>query len=1325
MKLNYSILLRSVVLLFILGINVLWSYAQTYNSINSINYSNSWTCDISGTPLCNDPAFHNPAYNFYIDNDCANYVSQCLIAGGLNLNSGPGLDSWGCIPFCDNLHTNLVSYQNATYQTRNSGYPSSQFSDGDIVMFGDGADPWRHSVINVSSGTPALNSHTNHRYHRSVSFYYPQSNFLTGYFYHLGSLSGGPQNDNCPGTQIISNGACKSGTVSGASSSYGANQCSGCNCASPDDYDVYYYFTAQATSHTVTLSNYASNFDGVIELRTACASGSGNFISCYDPSGAPTTVSHTWNNLTIGQTYYIRVFEYNYSGTPPSSPTFNICVTHTNPCTTPTNPTSFTPSSTSSSNPTIINSTSTTLSWSGGTGSCYSLVVLDLTTSTPVVNFACICGNSYSINGLQDGHLYEYSMVSYPSGSNCTGNCYSSATSNRYFKVELCSPSSSPSSASSSPTSICSGNSSTLNVFGGALGTGASWKWYSSGCGSNYVGSGSSISVNPSSTTTYYVRAEGDCGTTSCASVQVSVTPLPQTPTINNGQTPTIDLCPTEDATLIATNVCNGCSTQWSTGSTNSSIMVSNAGTYYVTVSNNCGTAQSSSIQVNTINTPVNPVVTTTPNPATICNGESVTITANSNGCSGCVYSWSPLTNLNPISGSPVTASPISTTTYTVTAQNQCGTASGTATVTVNSPPVAPVISPSNPPAGCNPVLLTASSCSGCTYEWSTPNGSQNTGTSNQISASVSGNYSVVATQNGCLGSLSNSVSVTITGGPTVSLSGLQSSYCADAQSVTLTGTPSGGSFSGSGISGSQFNPSTAGVGTHIITYSYDDGNGCIGQDQQSVIVQALPSPTISGNPSFCQGTNTTLDAGSGYTSYLWSPGGTTSQTVVANNAQTYTVQVTDNNGCLGSSSVSVIEDTNPTPSISGSLSFCPGSSTTLDAGNGYTSYLWSAGNQTTPSISINTAGAYTVTVTDNNGCQGSATVNVSQSSTLSPSLTVNPGNTFCPGETVTINAGAYDSYQWSPSGETTPSIQVMSGGTYTVNVTQGNCSGSGSITVSQYSSPTAYAGQDVTIVPPSSSVQLSGSASGGSGSNYSYSWSPTTGLDNSNVANPVASPSQTTTYTLTVTDGNGCQHTDNVVVEVVPPPSAPQAWFNPQPHCGTAPLTVYFQDQSTNNPTSWNWFFNGGTPNSSTDQHPQGIVYNTPGQYTVTLTTTNSGGSSTVTYNYVCVVASTSECTSCEDMIIGVNEIEPTEIIIIPNPTSGEFSILSNGNTIKAANIRVINTLGQVVYTEKIGDVIGNFRKDILLPQVSTGSYSVELYNDEIRIVEKLLIAD
>jgi hypothetical protein len=80
-----------------------------------------------------------------------------------------------------------------------------------------------------------------------------------------------------------------------------------------------------------------------------------------------------------------------------------------------------------------------------------------------------------------------------------------------------------PSGASANPSTICPGDNSTLTVTGGSLGTGASWVWYEGSCGGTYVTTGATPSVSPGSTTTYYVRAEGNCNTTSCVSVTITV----------------------------------------------------------------------------------------------------------------------------------------------------------------------------------------------------------------------------------------------------------------------------------------------------------------------------------------------------------------------------------------------------------------------------------------------------------------------------------------------------------------------------------------------------------------------------------------------------------------------------------------------------------------------------------------------------------------------------------------------------------------------------------------------------------------------------------
>jgi hypothetical protein len=79
-------------------------------------------------------------------------------------------------------------------------------------------------------------------------------------------------------------------------------------------------------------------------------------------------------------------------------------------------------------------------------------------------------------------------------------------------------------SATATQSTICNWGSTNLSITGGSLGTNAAWKWYIGGCANGAsIGTGSSINVSPTQTTTYYVRAEGDCNNTSCASVTVTV----------------------------------------------------------------------------------------------------------------------------------------------------------------------------------------------------------------------------------------------------------------------------------------------------------------------------------------------------------------------------------------------------------------------------------------------------------------------------------------------------------------------------------------------------------------------------------------------------------------------------------------------------------------------------------------------------------------------------------------------------------------------------------------------------------------------------------
>ena len=95
-----------------------------------------------------------------------------------------------------------------------------------------------------------------------------------------------------------------------------------------------------------------------------------------------------------------------------------------------------------------------------------------------------------------------------------------------------------------------------------------------------------------------------------------------------------------------------------------------------------------------------------------------------------------------------------------------------------------------------------------------------------------------------------DSVTITVNPLPNVTLNNF-SSVCIDASSFALSGgNPTGGIYSGNGVVNNTFNPSTAGVGTHLITYSYTDANGCSSSATKNIVVNPLPSATLIPNPT-------------------------------------------------------------------------------------------------------------------------------------------------------------------------------------------------------------------------------------------------------------------------------------------------------------------------------------------------------------------------------------------------------------------------------------------------------------------------------------------
>lgn len=249
-------------------------------------------------------------------------------------------------------------------------------------------------------------------------------------------------------------------------------------------------------------------------------------------------------------------------------------------------------------------------------------------------------------------------------------------------------------------------------------------------------------------------------------------------------------------------------------------------------------------------------------------------------------------------------------------------------------------------------------------------------------------------------------------------------------------------------------------------------------------IIVTTSAPTISAPAAFCSGQSATITANGSYDNYVWSNGALT-QSINVTQGGTYTVTVYDNCASASASVNVTMNNTSVNIQANGPTTFCQGGSVTLNAGTGYSSYIWSNG-ATSSSINVTTADTYSVTVTQN-GCSATDSELVTiVANNLNPTITPSTVD-FCPGGFANFDAGlGYDSYAWS-SGETDQVLTVNSGGTYTVTVTLGTCSG------------TATATANVSSIPLLVNAQPSGPVLGcigdvitlDAGSNYdSYLWS-------------------------------------------------------------------------------------------------------------------------------------------------------------------------------------------------------------------------------------------
>lgn len=398
----------------------------------------------------------------------------------------------------------------------------------------------------------------------------------------------------------------------------------------------------------------------------------------------------------------------------------------------------------------------------------------------------------------------------------------------------------------------------------------------------------------------------------------------------------------------------------------------------------------------------------------------------------------------------------------------------------------------------------------------------------------------------------------------------------------------------------------------------------------KKIIVSSGPVLNISGNQSICQGESTTITV-SGASSYSWNNGSNSTSVTLSPLSSTIYSVTGLLNGC--SSNLAVPVTVNSLPSVSmnpyPSAILCTGSSLTLTA-SGASNYVWSNGS-TGSTITVNSAGIYSVTGTNNSGCSNTSpntTVVISNNSPPTPTINTNGSTTLCQGGSITLTSSSSTGNLWS-TGATTQSIVVSSSGIYTVNVSNGVCSATSlptSITVNSVPSPPTITSNANIVFCQGNSISLNSSTSNVIWSNGSTNQSITV--------------NQSGIYTAQASS-NGClsANSNAINVSVNPLPNIPVITaLGPTTFCNGGTVTLNSSSLSGN---LWS--------NNSTGQN---ITVNSSGSYTVTATDLNGCSSTSA------------------PIVINVNPIPNAPTISANGPTTfcsgGNVSLVSsipNGN--------------------------------------------------------------
>jgi gliding motility-associated-like protein len=655
----------------------------------------------------------------------------------------------------------------------------------------------------------------------------------------------------------------------------------------------------------------------------------------------------------------------------------------------------------------------------------------------------------------------------------------------------------------------------------------------------------------------------------------------------------------------------------------------------------------------------------------TCFGGNNGSLTANVTGSSGpFTYQWSPS------GGSLPTAQFLTAGTYTVTVTNSGGcttAASATVTQPLSGLTATSVVTASSGCAANGSATVTVSNGQApFIYAWWPTGGNAATAT-----GLTAGGYMVTITDaNQCV--LNYFLNIPSASGPSASILSSTDVSCFGGNdgSATVAVTGSSGPFtyqwSPSGGNAATATGLTAGNYTVSVTVNAN----CV--LTASVVISEPPtalSAAVSSSGTTCGNSNGTIQltpAGSvpPY-NYTWTPGVSTGSSATGLNAGTYTITVSDANGCTEAKTVTIPASGNPSLTLTNHSNVnCNGASTgstgvLVSGGLVPYTYNWSNG-QTTSSINALPAGTYSVTVTDAAGCSAVISDVITQPSPLNLAL-VSSQQILCFGESTgaaTFSAtGGTNPYTWQWNGNisTGSSATSLPAGTYTITVTdQNNCSAQNTVTIIQPSDPVTVQATITNTICGNTNGSVVLSVNGGTGS-YSYLWN--NGSSGAAITNIGAG-----LYTVTITDQNGCSIVDTYPVQSSGAPVVSIASLTDVSCFGGSNGAVVLSATGGVQPYVWSW--SGGV---STGSSAIGL---TAGNYTATIT----------------------DASGCQSFQL-ISIFEPTELTVyIPQAAP----ICQGGTTILSANVQGGTAPFQYLWNN------GSPAGSITVSPVSATSYSV-----------------